>query len=82
MTDARFDELASRVDAVGRVLMHLIADLEQRELLDGERFCTGIQRYAEGRQKEPSLQASAQVMKAIADEIDDARRNRSAALRH
>ena len=82
MTDERFDELASRVDAVGRVLMHLIADLEQRELLDGDRFSARIHRYAEARETGQHLQSSARVMKAIADEIDDARQNRSAARLH
>lgn len=82
MTDERFDELASRVDAVGRVLMHLIADLEQRELLDGDRFSGRIHRYAEARQTQQTLESSGRVMKAIADEIDDARRNRSSARLH
>ena len=81
MTDEQFEEMEGRIDGVSRVLMALIADLEIRESLDGERFCHGLRRTAEGRGKHPGLETSARVMKAIADEIDDARRNRSTARR-
>ena len=81
MTDEQFEELGGRIDGVARVLMALIADLEIRENLDGERFCHGLRQTAAGRGKHPGLEASARVMKAIADEIDDARRNRSTAHR-
>ena len=79
MTDKQFDELAGRIDGVGRVLMQLIADLETRENLDGARFCQGVRRYAANRGRYADLQTSARVMKAIADEVDDARASRAAA---
>ena len=81
MSDEQFKEMEGRIDGVARVLMALIADLEIRENLDGERFCQGLRRTAEGRGKHPGLETSARVMKTIADELDDARRNRSTAHR-
>ncbi len=78
MTDAQFNELEGRVDAVGRVLMHLIADLEEREMLDGSRFCQKIHRYAGSRGQHPGLEISGRVMQSIAAEIDDARQSRAA----
>lgn len=78
MTDAQFNELEGRVDAVGRVLMHLIADLEEREMLNGSRFCQKIRRYADSRGQHPGLETSGRVMQEIAAEIDDARQSRAA----
>lgn len=71
------DELAGRIDGVARVLMALIADLERRELLDGQRFSESLRRYAQGRGMHPGLEVSAHVMKEISDQLDEARKNRS-----
>lgn len=79
MTDTQFNELAGRIDGVGRVLAMLIADLEIRENLNGERFCQRLRDYAQGRGRYPGLEKSALVITEIADELEAARLNRAVA---
>lgn len=79
MNDTQFEEMEGRIDGVARVLMALIANLEIRENLNGQRFCHALRKSAEARGKHPGLETSARVMKAIADDIDQARHNRSMA---
>lgn len=79
MTDSQFADLAGRIDGVGRVLAMLIADLEIRENLDGERFCRQLRGYAQGRARHLGLDYSANLIGEIADEIDAARKNRAEA---
>lgn len=76
MNEAEHNELAGRIDGVCRVLMWLIADLERRELIDGERFCRDMRRSAPDRMQYPGLEASARVIAEIANELDDARISR------
>jgi hypothetical protein len=82
MNDAQFKELAGRIDGVGRTLALLIADLEMRECLNGDRFCQSLRNSANGRGQYPQHEKSAQVMLQIADELDGARRSRAAAHQH
>ncbi len=77
MTDDRYQALALRVDGLARVLMRLIADMEIRESLDGNRFCRDLRQYADGRRRHPGLETSALAIKAIADELDEAREARA-----
>jgi hypothetical protein len=78
MGDDRYEALAARVDALARVLMQLIADMEIRENLNGDRLCRDLRQLAESRQRHPELEASALLIKSIADELDSARANRKA----
>ncbi len=73
---ASTNELAQRVDGVARVLMTLIADLEQREQLDGARFCRDLRQLADARRTAAGLEVSAHVIEQIAEELDDAREAR------
>lgn len=77
MSDARYDELAARVDGLASVVMQLIADLELRENLDGSRLCRDLRQYADGRRKHPGLGRSALAIRSIADELDAARDRRN-----
>ena len=77
MDDAQFKELAGRIDGVGRVLAMLIADLEMQERLEGNRFCQHLRRYADARGRHQEHLKCVQVIRQIADELDDARLTRS-----
>lgn len=77
MGDGQYEVLATRIDGLARVLMHLIADLEMRESLDGNRFCRDLRQAAENRGRHPGLEASALAIKSIADELDAARDGRN-----
>lgn len=78
MIDEQFDELSGRIDGVARALMHLIADLEIREGLNGDRFCKKLRTVADQRSQHLglSIQASTKVIREIADQLDDARAGR------
>lgn len=78
MTDAQFDDLEGRLDGIARVLMCLIADLEIRENLDGDRFGQAVRRAAQERGSLPGREVCVHVMEQIAGQLDDARRRRSA----
>lgn len=78
---ANSKELAERIDGVGRVLMALIADFERRELLDGERFCSGLRQAAETRRTVAGLETSAQVIEQIVGELDAVRSARQSEAR-
>ena len=82
MTETQFQDLSGRVDGVARVLMALIADLEIRENLNGDRFCRSLRNSANARGRYQPHETSAQVMLQIADELEGARRSRSAAHQH
>lgn len=73
---ASSNELAQRVDGVARVLMTLIADLEQREQLDGARLCRDLRQLADTRRTMAGLEVSAHVIEQIAEELDGARATR------
>jgi len=76
MTEDQLNRLNGRIDGIGRVLVRLIADLEMREQLDGQRFCKGLHEMADGRSKHLQHQISAQVIHEIAHELEAARSHR------
>lgn len=78
MVDA---ELAQRIDGVAWVLMALIADLEKRELVDGERFCEALRRTADMRRQAVGLEIAAQVIEEVAGQLDAARQSRQSQAR-
>lgn len=77
MSDDGFDELAGRIEGVARVLGALIADLEVREQLDGDRFGRGLRRMADGMPRE--LRIAARTVRALTDSIEAARIRRGSA---
>jgi hypothetical protein len=82
VSDEQFIELSGRIDGVARVLMHLVAELEMQGAIDGPDLSGRLRRYSTGRglhQLRPAVASSAEVIWQIADTLDDARRNRSAA---
>lgn len=75
-----FDELAGRIEGVSTVLLHLIADLEMREIMDGPRFTQGMRRAAEQLQfPQPHLEPTKRTLLEMASALDAARKNRQEA---
>ena len=83
MSDEQFMELSGRIDGVARVLMCLVAELEMQGTIDGPGFAGRLRRESTERglllRVRPALASSVEVIWQIADTLDDARRNRSAA---
>lgn len=71
-----FAVIAERFDGLAWSFMLLIADLEQRELLDGKRFCADLRRVAAGRRQEAGLEIAAQTMEQLAERLGAARKAR------
>lgn len=78
MTDARFEEMAGRIDGVARALTTLICQLEDSSSLDGTLYSQRLNEFAEGRGK-AGFETAARVMQQIAHDLDAARHNRSLA---
>lgn len=76
MTGSDFDELASRIDAVGHVLLFLIADLEERGVIDGPESSRRLRRFGHGRGQHPGLDRCGRVIQELAQRLDTARANR------
>lgn len=76
MTMENGDVLAGRIDGLARVVMALIADLEMREQLDGQRFCGALQRIAEGKRQADGQQIAAATIADMARQLDEAREAR------
>ncbi|MEG1971140.1 MAG: hypothetical protein RR101_13600 [Burkholderiaceae bacterium] len=77
MTTTDFDELSSRIDAVGHTLLILIAELELRGTLDGPALSKGLRRFGRGRSRHPGRERSGRVIQELAQRLDTARANRS-----
>jgi len=73
MSEEQFKVLEQRVDGVARVVLALIADLEVRECIDGERFCKSLRAAAEGRASVAGCEVSGAVMRQVCDQLDAAR---------
>lgn len=79
MTNIEFDELSSRIDAVGHTLLILIAELELRKALDGPELSQGLRRFGRNRSRHPGRERSGRVIQELARRLDGARASRSAA---
>ena len=77
-----FDELAGRIDGMGRALLALAAVLEQAGVIDGPRLTSAMRAMpAPGRANESLLSASRQTLLDLADQLDDARSRRQSRAR-
>ena len=79
MGESDFNELAGRIEAVGRLAMNLVAELEDAGLMDGEAFAKRLRRgvpHPKAAATEPQqavLASTVQALQQMADSIDDAR---------
>lgn len=76
MTELDFDELAGRIDAVGHVLLFLIADLEDHGVIDGPALSQRLRRFGRNRGQSPGLEHCGRVIQELAHRLDTARANR------
>lgn len=74
MDDEDFNELAGRVEAISRLLLNLIAELEDGGQLNGARLSRLTAQGAEHlRFPEPHLAVTKRVLLELTRSIDDAR---------
>lgn len=76
MDEEEFDELAGRVDAVAKALLHLAAALEMRGLIDGPQLSDWWRNASRSARPTPALLASRRTLGELADRLDEARTNR------
>jgi len=78
MSAEEFNELAGRIDGLAKVVMALIADMENREAINGPRFCHRLRVHADELENPPGerLETSKRTIRQIADYLDEARANR------
>lgn len=79
MGDDQYQVLAGKIEGVARAFMLFITDQEERGHLDGVGYCRDLRQYAAARDRYPELQASAETMRKIAVELEQARSRRTAA---
>lgn len=72
-----FDELSGRIEGVSRLLLHLIAKLEDSGFVDGPALTEVSRRSAQSlRFDRPNLQATQRTMLELCDALDGARKHR------
>jgi len=77
MNNDDFNELAGRIQGLGDFVMHLTAELETKQLIDGERLNQGVREFAANRCFEGDhLQATKRTLNEIAQFLNDARMRR------
>lgn len=77
MGSREFEELAGRIEGLGRLVLAVIADLEDREMLNGVRFCRSLRSTAEMLSFDRRhLEATKRTLQETADALDGARRQR------
>lgn len=77
MAENEFNELAGRIEALGTLVLHLIAGLEMGENIDGQGFTRGMRQVAEDlRFPHPHLSATRRTLLELTVALDDARMNR------
>lgn len=70
----QLNELAGRVEAVGRALMHLAARLEDDGLIDGPDYTAGLrQSIVLGPDASILMQSARRTLASVADAMDEAR---------
>lgn len=78
MHTAEFEELAGRVDAVSHALLHVAAELELMQLIDGPRLTRAWRGLRMGSQgSDLRRQSAALVLEQLADLLDQAREHRA-----
>jgi hypothetical protein len=76
MNTREFDELAGRIDAVARGMLHLTAALEMKGVIDGPRLSDMWRNAARSARQTPALLASQRLLQELAGLLDEARRAR------
>lgn len=77
MQRQEFNELAGRIDGITRVLLFLIADVEEAELIDGEEFTQRLRQFSAVLNfEQPHLEPSKRTILELADRIDTVRSSR------
>jgi hypothetical protein len=77
MHNEDFDELAGRIQALTDFVLHLTADLEINQIINGSRLTQGLHKFADGRQFDGRhLQATQRTLHELAQFLDDARSRR------
>ena len=77
MGDAEFNELAGRVEGIGRAFMILVAMLEDERMVNGRRYCASLRRTAKGLCFDgPHLASAKRTLLEAAKALDEARKAR------
>lgn len=77
MDDSDFNELAGRIEGIGQSLILLVAMMEDKDMINGRRYCAALRRTGKGlRFPAPHLAATKQTLNGLAKELDEARKHR------
>ncbi len=77
MDDKDFDELAGRLEAISRAVLHVAAALEQSNLIDGSQLAQSWREsIPEGKADTELKLAARKSLQELAGALDDARRFR------
>lgn len=76
MNQEEFDELAGRVDAAAKALLHLTAALEMQGVIDGSALADWWRNAGRSARPTPASLASRRILGELADLLDEARTNR------
>ena len=77
MHTAEFEELAGRIDALSHAVLHVAAELELMELIDGHRLSKAWRNKRMGTDRtDLRTDAAHAVLEQLADLLDGARSNR------
>ena len=80
MNELEFNELAGRIEGLSRVVLRLVATLEDAQLIDGPRFADGLRGSVRPRGPDDQILVRAfQVLDDVADALDAARGRRQSA---
>lgn len=74
MTDEQMNELAGRIEGMGRALMHLVARLEDDGVIDGPAYTNGLrQTFVLKPEASLLLWSAKNAVERAADALDEAR---------
>ncbi len=74
MSELEFNELAGRIEGIGKCVLHLVAMLEEAEIINGPRFADGLRTAVRPGQHSPAhLEAAARTLQELAAALGEAR---------
>lgn len=73
MNTAEFDELAGRIEGIGRALLVLAAMMEKETCMDGLTLSNQWRRSVAAEPSKPQLQATHRTLHELAQALDEAR---------
>lgn len=77
MGDDEFNELAGRIEGIGRAFMLMFAMLEDEGMINGRRYCAALRRTGKGLYFSlPHLEATKRTINETAKALEDARKHR------